>query len=233
MASRCEYCGAELRPNSMFCLSCGQLVTSGRAPVAAPLPAPLASTRPPLERTVPPAARAAAAPAPSPAPAPAPASTGAPAVPAAGPAGPAAGPAASAGLAVPAASATAPVPPTEPAPPSLVPLTQRTTFVVAFSTGQRLTVDGPVVVGRRPEQAAAEAGAAAFAVDDPERSTSRAHAAFDVVDGQLVVTDRGSGNGTVVHRSGVEIECVEGRPVALRPGDELELGSVGATVAAG
>ncbi|NIJ05421.1 FHA domain-containing protein [Frigoribacterium faeni] len=222
MASRCEYCGAELRPNSMFCLSCGQLVTTGRAPVVAPLPAPLASTRPPLERTVPPAARAAAA-------APAPASTGAPAVPAADNAGPAA----SAGPAVPAASATAPVPPTEPAPPSLVPLTQRTTFVVAFSTGQRLTVDGPVVVGRRPEQAAAEAGAAAFAVDDPERSTSRAHAAFDVVDGQLVVTDRGSGNGTVVHRSGVEIECVEGRPVALRPGDELELGSVGATVAAG
>ena len=189
MASRCEYCGAELRPNSMFCLSCGQLVTSGRAPVAAPLPAPVASTRPPLERTAPPVVRPAAAP-----------------------------------------GAAAPVPVAAPAPPS--PAVANATFVVAFSTGQRLVVDGPVVVGRRPEQAAAEAGSAAFAVTDPERSTSRAHAAFAVVDGQLVVTDRGSGNGTVVHRAGVEIECVEGRPVALRPGDELELGSVGATVAA-
>jgi hypothetical protein len=198
MATRCEYCGAELRPNSMFCLSCGQLVTSGRAPVAAPLPAPVASTRPPLERTAPPVVRTAAAPAASPAPAPA---------------------------------ASAPVPAAVPAPPS--PVVANATFVVAFSTGQRLVVDGPVVVGRRPEQAAAETGAAAFAVVDPERSTSRAHAVFDVVDGQLVVTDRGSGNGTVVHRAGVEIECVEGRPVALRPGDELELGSVGATVAAG
>jgi hypothetical protein len=198
MASRCEYCGAELRPNSMFCLSCGQLVTSGRAPVAAPLPAPVATTRPPLERTAPPVARPAAAPAASPAPAPA---------------------------------AAVPVPVAVPAPPS--PLASSATFVISFSTGQRLVVDGPVVVGRRPEQAAAETGAAGFAVADPERSTSRAHAVFDVVDGQLVVADRGSGNGTVVHRAGVEIECVEGRPVALRPGDELELGSVGATVAAG
>ena len=203
MASRCEYCGAELRPNSMFCLSCGQLVTSGRAPVAAPLPAPVASTRPPLERTAPPVVRPAAAPAAAPA-----------ATPVAAPVAP-----------------PAPVPAAVPAPPS--PVVANATFVVAFSTGQRLVVDGPVVVGRRPEQAAAEAGSAAFAVTDPERSTSRAHAAFDVVDGQLVVTDRGSGNGTVVHRAGVEIECVEGRPVALRPGDELELGSVGATVAVG
>ncbi|ROP75285.1 pSer/pThr/pTyr-binding forkhead associated (FHA) protein [Frigoribacterium sp. PhB107] len=207
MASRCEYCGAELRPNSMFCLSCGQLVTSGRAPVAAPLPAPVASTRPPLERTAPPVVRPAVAPAAAPA-----------ATPVAAPAP------------APAPAAAAPVPAAAPAPPS--PVVANATFVVAFSTGQRLVVDGPVVVGRRPEQAAAEAGSAAFAVTDPERSTSRAHAAFAVVDGQLVVTDRGSGNGTVVHRAGVEIECVEGRPVALRPGDELELGSVGATVAA-
>jgi hypothetical protein len=219
MASRCEYCGAELRPNSMFCLSCGQLVTSGRAPVAAPLPAPVASTRPPLERTAPPIARPATAPPAASAPAPAPAAA-APA-----PAPVAAAPAAAAPV------AAAPVPAAVPAPPS--PVVANATFVVTFSTGQRLVVDGPVVVGRRPEQAAEEAGAAAFAVTDPERSTSRAHAAFDVVDGQLVVTDRGSGNGTVVHRAGVEIECVEGRPVALRPGDELELGSVGATVAAG
>ena len=223
MASRCEYCGAELRPNSMFCLSCGQLVTSGRAPVAAPLPAPVASTRPPLERTAPPVVRPAVAPAAAPAatpvaaPAPAPAPAAAAPVPAAAPA--------------PAPAAAAPVPAAAPAPPS--PVVANATFVVAFSTGQRLVVDGPVVVGRRPEQAAAEAGSAAFAVTDPERSTSRAHAAFAVVDGQLVVTDRGSGNGTVVHRAGVEIECVEGRPVALRPGDELELGSVGATVAVG
>jgi hypothetical protein len=179
-------------------------VTSGRAPVAAPLPAPVASTRPPLERTVPPVARPAAAPA----------------------AASAATP-----VAAPAPAAAAPVPAAVPAPPS--PVVANATFIVAFSTGQRLVVDGPVVVGRRPEQAAGEAGAAAFAVTDPERSTSRAHAAFAVVDGQLVVTDRGSGNGTVVHRAGVEIECVEGRPVALRPGDELELGSVGATVAVG
>lgn len=209
MASRCEYCGAELRPNSMFCLSCGQLVTSGRAPVAAPLPAPVASTRPPLERTAPPVVRPAAAPAPAP-------GAAAP-VPAAAPA--------------PAPAAAAPVPAAVPAPPS--PVVANATFIVAFSTGQRLVVDGPVVVGRRPEQAAAEGGSAAFAVTDPGRSTSRAHAVFDVVDGQLVVTDRGSGNGTVVHRDHVEIECVEGRPVALRPGDELELGSVAATVATG
>ncbi|GIG54901.1 FHA domain-containing protein [Demequina activiva] len=36
MAAQCSYCGSDLRPNSMFCLDCGQLVTrQGPEPVGA------------------------------------------------------------------------------------------------------------------------------------------------------------------------------------------------------
>ena len=36
MAARCAHCGEALRPHSMFCLSCGQLVAQGPPPAQAP-----------------------------------------------------------------------------------------------------------------------------------------------------------------------------------------------------
>ena len=89
-----------------------------------------------------------------------------------------------------------------------------------------------MLVGRRPETSAAAEGASPFAIDDPKKSVSRVHAGLAVVGGALVVTDRGSGNGTRVRRGELEIDCPVGQPVAVLPGDVLEFGSVTATVAA-
>ncbi|WP_413600677.1 FHA domain-containing protein [Curtobacterium sp. Curtsp57] len=188
MAARCSYCGAELRPNSMFCLSCGQLATGGRRST----PAPVSDTS-----EVPPQPSASVPPPPA-----------APSRPSPGPAD---------GLE--ARIAAAP-PVAAPGLPQLV-----------FTTGQTLVVrEGTVLLGRRPEDIAAAEGAAAFALDDPDRSMSRVHAAVVFGAAGLRVVDRGSGNGTVLRRGDREDRCPEGLPVELVPGDELWFGSVGARV---
>ncbi|WP_144760720.1 zinc-ribbon domain-containing protein [Curtobacterium sp. 9128] len=194
MAARCSYCGAELRPNSMFCLACGQLATGGRRST----PAPVSDTS-----EVPPKPSASVPPPPAVAPVPPP------------PAG-AAGPDAQGLEARIAAAPSVGVPGL----PQLV-----------FTTGQTLVVrEGTVLLGRRPEDIAAAEGAAAFALDDPDRSTSRVHAAVVFGPTGLRVVDRGSGNGTVLRRGDREDRCPEGLPVELVPGDELWFGSVGARV---
>ncbi|WP_277927263.1 FHA domain-containing protein [Curtobacterium sp. DN_7.5] len=185
MAARCSYCGAELRPNSMFCLACGQLATGGRrsTPVAVGdtadvPPQPSASVPPPPARP---------------------------------------GPAPATGL----EARRAPV---TPAPSGALPQ-------LVFTTGQTLLVEeGTVLVGRRPDEIAAREGARAFAVDDPDRSMSRVHAALQFGPDGLRVVDRGSGNGTVLRRGDREDRCPEGLAVELVPGDELWFGSVGARV---
>lgn len=193
MAARCSYCGAELRPNSMFCLSCGQLATGGRRST----PAPVSDTS-----DVPPQPSASVPPPPGAAPA-----------------------------------APAPVRPSfladgqeariAAAPALAAPGLQQ----LVFTTGQTLVVrEGTVLLGRRPEDIAAAEGAAAFALDDPDRSTSRVHAAVVFGPSGLRVVDRGSGNGTVLRRGDREDRCPEGLPVELVPGDELWFGSVGARV---
>ncbi|WP_144711856.1 FHA domain-containing protein [Curtobacterium pusillum] len=193
MAARCSYCGAELRPNSMFCLACGQLATGGRrsTPVAVGdtadvPPQPSASVPPPPSR---------------PAPGPVPAAAAVPAV----------------GL----EARPAPAPPVASgALPQLV-----------FTTGQTLVVeDGTVLLGRRPDEIAANENARAFTVDDPDRSMSRVHAAVRFGPDGLRIVDRGSGNGTVLRRGDREDRCPEGLAVELVPGDELWFGSVGAQV---
>lgn len=194
MAARCSYCGAELRPNSMFCLSCGQLATGGRRST----PAPVSDTS-----EVPPQPSASVPPPPGAA-APAPASVR-----------PSFG--ADGGLEDRIAAAP---PAAAPGLPQLV-----------FTTGQTLVVrEGTVLLGRRPEDIAAAEGAAAFALDDPDRSMSRVHAAVVFGATGLRVVDRGSGNGTVLRRGDREDRCPEGLPVELVPGDELWFGSVGARV---
>jgi hypothetical protein len=211
MAARCAFCGADLRPNSMFCLACGQLVSQAGGPAAGrggavPVPAPV-----PVAPVVVPPAPVAPVPLPvTPGPV-APHSSPAASPPVASPATPPAPPAAG-------ASSTA-----RPAPPAVA-------FTLRFDTGQVLVVDGPVLVGRRPEATADERGVEGFAVDDPAKSMSRVHAGLHVDGGRLVVTDQGSGNGTLLRRGATELECEPEVPVVLVGGDVLEFGSVSATV---
>ncbi len=102
---------------------------------------------------------------------------------------------------------------------------------VAFDTGEELDVDGLVLVGRRPEPRLDEPVATLLALGSADRSLSQTHAQFQVVpDGVLVVMDRGSTNGSVLVRGGLDKRLEGGRPVTLKHGDRVRFGDREMTV---
>jgi hypothetical protein len=212
VAAQCLYCGSDLRPNSMFCLDCGQLVTrqgpdAGRTASRGDRSE---STHEPAPRAVDAApAATSTAPIPAvPAPAPAPAAAPAPA--------PAAAPVAA--PAPPVASAGAPAAASQPG-----------HVWVLTVDGSAFTLSRDAFVGRRPS---ADAGADAIPLADAGRTVSRTHAVIRYGVQTLTVEDLGSSNGTQVERRGRTATCRPGEPVAVGHGDILSFGDVRATLTA-
>jgi FHA domain len=93
--------------------------------------------------------------------------------------------------------------------------------------GQQFEVNGSVLVGRDAGAIPQWPNAQLLSVADPEKSVSKTHAAFEVVDGVLSVIDLGSTNGVVVTTSdGREIELDPRQRIELEPGSDVELGDV-------
>lgn len=93
-----------------------------------------------------------------------------------------------------------------------------------FESG-RVVVSGAAVLGRRPEQMAANLGAQAVEIDDATRSISRVHLFLDLADGQLLAADAGSSNGSSVERAGRRLTIpAGGERFAMHPGDVLWVG---------
>ena len=136
----------------------------------------------------------------------------------------------------------APAGPTPPAPepapepasvPPRVPSRPRpaATWGLMFDTGERVVVDTLVLVGRRPEPRTAEQGARLVALGSADMSVSKTHAQVVVApDGALVVTDRGSTNGSTLVRKGMPRPLASGRPTTLLEGDVVNLGDRAMTV---
>ena len=206
MSARCVYCDSELRPNSMFCLSCGQLVAGAYPPVPSGIQQPVATGAPTPATQSRPAAPNTPVPLPPPI-------GGAPEPVASTPAAPAE----SAPVAAPATSAPQPL----------------TAVKLHFSTGDHAIVSGTAVIGRGPQSAAQNSGAQAVEVKDTTRSVSRVHLTLTVRDGAATVTDMGSANGSAVERAGARTPLVEGRAVAVAAGDRIWLGDVSAEISAG
>jgi uncharacterized RDD family membrane protein YckC len=102
---------------------------------------------------------------------------------------------------------------------------------LAFDTGERVVVDTLVLIGRRPEARPGEQGARLVALPSDDMSVSKTHAQVVVApDGALVVTDRGSTNGSVLRRQGVAKPLTAGRPATLLDGDVVTLGDRVVTV---
>ncbi len=109
--------------------------------------------------------------------------------------------------------------------PVVVPSAPASGWVVAFDTGQRLAVDGLVLVGRRPEARPGEAVRHLVALPSQDMSLSKTHAQVGVAgDGVLVVMDRGSTNGSVLVRQGVSRPLPGGKPATLLEGDVVRFG---------
>nr|WP_246232378.1 FHA domain-containing protein [Nakamurella aerolata] len=99
---------------------------------------------------------------------------------------------------------------------------------LALSTGQRVAVQAPVVIGRAP--AALGNGAQLVTVPSPHQDISRSHVEVRAEDWHVVVADLKSTNGTVVRAPDRPDQLLHpGQAIVVEPGWEIDLGD-GVTV---
>jgi hypothetical protein len=98
-------------------------------------------------------------------------------------------------------------------------------FVLTVSTGERVTVVGPGLLGRRPIAQPGESPEQLISVADPGRSVSKTHLEFGIEAGELWICDRFSANGTVLMPpDGQPRICEPGRRYRVVRGSRVELG---------
>ncbi|MGO2518526.1 MAG: hypothetical protein ACTH8F_00235 [Microbacterium sp.] len=211
MSTQCRFCGEAVRPDSMFCPSCGQLIGA----VAGAVPPFPSSSAAPVPRDSP---KVVEAPAIDPVPLPAPRRPASkqetPPEADAPPQGP-----------PPAAKQKKPVTQkpikknaVEQTPPELGPVS------ITLPDGQRFALDRVIVLGRAPEQGAAAYNGVPVRLDDPERAMSRVHLVISPGSAGVTATDPGSANGTLLERAGAQYTLVAATATTLLPGDRLLLG---------
>lgn len=215
MTTHCRYCGEAVRPNTMFCASCGQIIVADeQRPQSAP---PFPTTGGGRRSEV--------------APGPVASPTELPPVPL--PSVPTWGRPPVTQAPTPVTSAPTQVVPAAPAPTQAVPAAPQTSqaasspLTLVLPGGARVSVDRTIVLGRQPTAGAAQHGGIPVEVADPSRSMSRVHLVVAPTrGGGGIATDPGSGNGTVVIRSGARHPLVTGEPFVLAQADRLVLGDV-------
>ncbi|ARC57177.1 hypothetical protein AS850_08825 [Frondihabitans sp. 762G35] len=98
-------------------------------------------------------------------------------------------------------------------------------FVLQFSTGESFTVQGSGLVGRAPTPQPGEAIDLLVRIVDPGKSVSKTHLEFGQEDGALWVSDRWSGNGSVVREPSSEARpCEPGKRVRVVRGSRVDIG---------
>ncbi len=102
---------------------------------------------------------------------------------------------------------------------------------LTVDSGESVVIEGLALVGRVPAPRAGEQVRHLLPLSSRDMTVSKTHASIDVVDGVLVVTDRGSTNGSVLIRQGVSRELAQGRPTTLLDGDRIRFGDRECTVA--
>nr|WP_255358250.1 zinc-ribbon domain-containing protein [Yonghaparkia sp. Soil809] len=206
--SGCSRCGTRPEPGDLFCGTCGEALAPvpivGQETIASPAavsPASVSATSAPV-------------PMPAPAATPAPATPPAPAV----------------------APAPRPAPLVSSPPEStLEPDTENTRlvprgstgarFVLQFSTGESYTVLGSGIIGRNPSPEPGEAVDHIVTIVDPGRSVSKSHLEFGQDNGVFWVSDRHSGNGSVIREPGSEPRyCEPGRRYRVVRGTRIDIG---------
>jgi hypothetical protein len=98
-------------------------------------------------------------------------------------------------------------------------------FVLQFSTGESYTVLGSGLAGRNPRPEPGEYFDHLIAITEPGRSVSKTHLEFGQEAGHFWVSDRHSGNGTVIREPGSEPRlCAPGRRYSLTRGTRIDIG---------
>ncbi|WIB12807.1 FHA domain-containing protein [Curtobacterium sp. MCPF17_052] len=98
-------------------------------------------------------------------------------------------------------------------------------FLLHFSTGERLGVHGSALLGRLPRPEAGERFDDLLTIRDPGKSVSKTHLELGRDGDDLWVSDRYSGNGTVVrHIDGSIRRCEPGRRYRVERGARVDVG---------
>lgn len=98
-------------------------------------------------------------------------------------------------------------------------------FVLHVSTGESFDVSGSGLLGRRPLPADGEQFDHLIQINDTGRSVSKCHLEFGQYDGELWISDRDSGNGTLLRRpDGSMLACEPGRRYLTSRGTRVEIG---------
>jgi pSer/pThr/pTyr-binding forkhead associated (FHA) protein len=95
------------------------------------------------------------------------------------------------------------------------------------STGQVLSLDRTVVIGRRPRSTRVSGTDLPHlvAVDSPQQDISRSHVELRAEGDSIVAIDLHTTNGTTLRRSGVDpMRLHPGEPTVVVPGDVIDLG---------
>lgn len=101
----------------------------------------------------------------------------------------------------------------------------RAPFVLHFSTGERLGVHGTGLLGRLPRPQPGERYDDLLTVHDPGKSVSKTHLELGRDGDDLWISDRFSGNGTVVrHIDGSIRRCEPGRRYRVERGARVDIG---------
>ncbi|NQX12296.1 FHA domain-containing protein [Microbacteriaceae bacterium VKM Ac-2855] len=104
--------------------------------------------------------------------------------------------------------------------------TPRTFGRIDLSTGESLTIDGALIIGRQPHLSRVSGAVPTLiTVASPSSEVSGNHLEVRVEGRLVLVTDVGSTNGTVLHRAGAEPERLTTRvPVPVIDGDAFDIG---------
>jgi pSer/pThr/pTyr-binding forkhead associated (FHA) protein len=101
------------------------------------------------------------------------------------------------------------------APTALLPVTPGSTGLIRVSTGQVVTLDRTVIIGRRPRSTRASGANLPhlIAVDSPQQDISRSHLEIRPEGDTVVVIDLHTTNGSTLLRPGAD-------PIRLHPGEQ-------------
>lgn len=97
-------------------------------------------------------------------------------------------------------------------------------WTLTTAAGERLVVEGLVLVGRDPDPSLV-AEAEVWVLDDPDLSVSKTHALLGLEDGTAWVEDWHSTNGVALVRGVAELELEPHARTPLRDGDVIEFGA--------
>lgn len=98
-------------------------------------------------------------------------------------------------------------------------------FLLQFGTGESVVVSGNGLIGRRPSAEPGEFVEHLLPVYDPGKAMSKTHLEFGIDGDDFWISDRFSGNGTILKApDGTERRCEPGRRYRVPRGSRVEIG---------